>query len=31
MKPNPPINELVLLQAHQLAERIRLRQVSCRE
>ncbi|MCR1764932.1 hypothetical protein NAG16_17915, partial [Pseudomonas aeruginosa] len=25
MKPNPPINELVLLQAHQLAERIRLR------
>ncbi|MBK5537090.1 amidase [Pseudomonas sp. TH05] len=26
-----PISELVLLQAHELAERIRLRQVSCRE
>ena len=26
-----PPSELVLLQAHELAERIRLRQVSCRE
>ncbi|MDP4568550.1 amidase [Pseudomonas sp. LPH60] len=30
MTANPP-SELVLLQAHELAERIRLRQVSCRE
>ncbi|WP_265532244.1 amidase [Pseudomonas saponiphila] len=30
MIANPP-SELVLLQAHELAERIRLRQVSCRE
>ncbi|MGC5703540.1 amidase [Pseudomonas sp. NFXW11] len=30
MTVNPP-SELVLLQAHELAERIRLRQVSCRE
>ena len=28
---NTTISELVLLQAHELAERIRLRQVSCRE
>ncbi|WP_416426908.1 amidase [Pseudomonas sp. App30] len=27
----PTVNELVLLPAHELAERIRLRQVSCRE
>ncbi|WP_339514620.1 amidase [Pseudomonas sp. RL_15y_Pfl2_60] len=31
MSNNPKISELVQLQAHELAERIRLRQVSCRE
>ncbi|MGF0241024.1 amidase [Rhodococcus sp. IEGM1300] len=31
MTSNNNISELVLLQAHELAERIRLRQVSCRE
>ncbi|WP_160285594.1 amidase [Pseudomonas knackmussii] len=31
MSQNPNLSELVQLQAHELAQRIRLRQVSCRE